>query len=93
MSPLRLACLVTGAWLLAGNVGASALEAQDLPPESGLLPASRPVDPLESMLRDGFALTASRELARRLTDESAPEDVLLAARAAASTHAWPAVLR
>jgi len=45
------------------------------------------------MLRDGFALTASRELARRLADESAPIDVLLAARAAASARAWPAVLR
>jgi soluble lytic murein transglycosylase len=45
------------------------------------------------MLRDGFALTASRELAKRLAEEAAPDDVLLAARAAASARAWPAVLR
>ncbi len=69
------------------------MHAQDLPPESGLLPSTRPTDPLEGMLRDGFALTASRELARRLVDESSPDDVLLAARAAASARAWPAVLR
>ena len=71
----------------------SPLVAQDLPPESGLLPATRPADPLERMLRDGFALTASRELARRLEESSSPDQVLLAARAAAATKAWPAVLR
>lgn len=81
------------ALFLGGPFHASVLDAQDLPPESGLLPSTRPTDPLEGMLRDGFALTASRELARRLADESAPKDVLLAARAAASARAWPAVLR
>ncbi len=84
--------LVLAVWL-GGNVQIQALGAQDLPPESGLLPSTRPADPLEGMLRDGFALTASRELARRLAEESAPDDVLLAARAAASARAWPAVLR
>lgn len=93
VSPQRLAWLLAAAWSLGGSVGVVALAAQDLPPESGLLPSSRPADPLEGMLRDGFVLTASRELARRLNDDSSPEDVLLAARAAASTHAWSAVLR
>jgi len=87
----------TGVAVLVLGLGvilqASALSAQDLPPESGLLPSTRPADPLEGMLRDGFALTASRELARRLTIDSPPEDVLLAARAASYTRAWPAVLR
>ena len=72
------------------------LRAQDLPPESGLLPTTRPSDPAEVMLRDGFALTATRELTRRLTTgpvEANPQDVLLAARAGASARAWPAVLR
>jgi soluble lytic murein transglycosylase len=45
------------------------------------------------MLRDGFALTASRELARRLDESSSPDQILLAARAASATRAWPAVLR
>jgi soluble lytic murein transglycosylase len=70
--------------------------AQDLPPESGLLPAVGPTDAAEVMLRDGFALTATRELTRRLTTspgEAAPGQVLLAARAAASARAWPTVLR
>lgn len=72
------------------------LAGQDLPPESGLHPTTRPSDPLEVMLRDGFALTASRELARRLSRDpgpAAPEEVLVAARAAASARAWPTVLR
>ncbi|TFG64802.1 MAG: tetratricopeptide repeat protein, partial [Gemmatimonadales bacterium] len=85
--------VVIVALFLGETLHASGLGAQDLPPESGLLPSTRPTDPLEGMLRDGFALTASRELARRLADESAPKDVLLAARAAASARAWPAVLR
>ncbi len=89
----RLAGLLVLAWWAGGSVGAYPLSAQDLPPESGLLPSTRPTDPLEGMLRDGFALTASRELARRLVDESSPDDILLAARAAASARAWPAVLR
>lgn len=89
----RLAGLLVLAWWTGGSVGVRSLSAQDLPPESGLWPSTRPTDPLEGMLRDGFALTASRELARRLVDGSSPDDVLLAARAAASARAWPAVLR
>lgn len=75
---------------------AAPIAAQDLPPESGLLPTTRPSDPAEVLLRDGFALTATRELTDRLTTMSAepsPEEVLLAARAAASARAWPSVLR
>lgn len=83
--------------LAAALVGlAGPLAAQDLPPESGLLPTTRPSDPAEVMLRDGFALSATRELTNRLAMLSAdpgPEDVLLAARAAASARAWPSVLR
>ena len=80
---------------LAGPLVPS-IHAQDLPPESGLLPATRPSDPAEVMLRDGFALTATRELTARLAtvfDEADPGQVLLAARAAASSRAWPTVLR
>jgi soluble lytic murein transglycosylase-like protein len=89
----RLVALFALTWSIGGIGVPSALRAQDLPPESGLLPSTRPTDPLEGMLRDGFALTASRELARRLAEESSPDDILLAARAAASARAWPAVLR
>jgi soluble lytic murein transglycosylase-like protein/TolA-binding protein len=78
-------------WCVPGT-----LAAQDLPPESGLLPSTRPSDPAEVMLRDGFALTATRDLTARLTtgpNEARAEDVLLAARAGASARAWPSVLR
>lgn len=99
MSGRRLAVSVGSAILLAGSVIPFAPRfavAQDLPPESGLLPVVRPSDPAEVMLRDGFALTATRELTNRLTsveDAARPEEVLLAARAAASARAWPTVLR
>jgi soluble lytic murein transglycosylase len=82
-----LAC----AWSVPGT-----LDAQDLPPESGLLPSTHPSDPAEVMLRDGFALTAMHELTARLTTgptEARAEDVLMAARAGASARAWPSVLR
>ncbi|MFW6089153.1 MAG: hypothetical protein ACODAB_05335, partial [Gemmatimonadota bacterium] len=92
----------TAGWLagvglvLWGTIAAPAAPAQDLPPESGLLPATRPSDAAEVMLRDGFALSATRELTRRLTTaegDAPPAQVLLAARAAASAKAWPSVLR
>jgi soluble lytic murein transglycosylase-like protein len=89
----RLAGSVVAVVLVAGLPAPSPAAGQELPPESGLLPTVRPADPVEGMLRDGFALTASRELARRLDHDSSPDQVLLAARAAAATKAWPAVLR
>jgi len=70
----RFAGILVLALSLVGIGQPSALGAQNLPPESGLLPSTRPTDPLEGMLRDGFALTASRELARRLAEEAAPDD-------------------
>ncbi|MGD8495365.1 MAG: transglycosylase SLT domain-containing protein [Gemmatimonadales bacterium] len=103
-SPPRSAAAAAGlafAWFAvsatpAAPLGPASLAAQDLPPESGLLPATRPSDPAAVMLRDGFALTATRELTRRLSAgpvEAEPEQVLLAARAGASARAWPSVLR
>lgn len=92
---LALVCLAVSA-TPGSSLGPGFLAAQDLPPESGLLPATRPSDPAEVMLRDGFALTATRELTRRLSAgpvEAEPEQVLLAARAGASARAWPSVLR
>jgi soluble lytic murein transglycosylase len=84
------------ALLASASLLAPPASGQDLPPESGLHPATRPSDPAEVMLRDGFALTATRELTGRLgtaSGDAAPGQVLLAARAAASARAWPTVLR
>ncbi|MGI9038698.1 MAG: transglycosylase SLT domain-containing protein [Gemmatimonadota bacterium] len=98
MRASRRACALLAVLAVSGVLPGSvrAVAGQDLPPESGLHPTTRPSDPLEVMLRDGFALTASRELSRRLTTGSGAveaDDVLLAARAAASALAWPSVLR
>jgi len=94
-APSRM-LLAAGPVLAAALLGPAPLAGQDLPPESGLLPVTRPSDPAEVMLRDGFALTAMRQLTERLATgpaEARPEDVLLAARAGASARAWPSVLR
>lgn len=88
--------MLLGLAVVLGAAGPVSAWGQDLPPESGLLPAALPADPAEVLLRDGFALTATRELTRRLTSLSTdadPEAVLRAARAAASARAWPTVLR
>lgn len=92
----HIARRVTAIALFTTAAVASPAFGQDLPPESGLLPTTRPSDAAEVMLRDGFALTATRELTRRLTTaegDAPPAQVLLAARAAASAKAWSAVLR